>query len=452
MNLFVPRPGSVTEFNGVPSLPRVLYRRVRASRFGRHVIIIAGGTIAGRAVATLASPLLARIYQPSDFGLLSVFMSLILALGTVACLNYEAAIPLPKDDELGLNVMGISFGVLFLNTLICGGVVLFFGKQVCQLLRTPSLGRYLWLLPLSLLGGGAFLILNSWAVRLQAFRALAKRRVFQSVAQTLTQLGVPHIVGGPFGLLLGDAVGRASGSWVLALDARKYAAERGLRLSARKIAEAANRYRRFPVFGSASVLVHVSFFALPPLLLTRLFGLREAGWYGLINQLGGAGIGLIGGSIGQVYVSNAAQLAHSSPTQLRALFLRTSRATFMMAVIPFGLLLFFGPPLFEFVFGPRWIEAGRYAQLLALPYLAVLTVSPVFPALTVLERQDWQLVVDTVGVVMMIFGMYYAHHLGLSGRWGVAAYGVSVFVTYLALFLLALMAIQGRCKQSTRPN
>ncbi|MGA7382585.1 MAG: hypothetical protein WBX03_17170, partial [Terriglobales bacterium] len=187
-------------------------------------------------------------------------------------------------------------------------------------------------------------------------------------------------------------------------------------------------------------------------LLTRFFGLQEAGWYGLVNQILGVGVGLVGLGVAQVYLSNAAQLAHSSPVQLRSLFLRTSRAAFLMGVIPFGLLMLVGPVLFGFVFGARWTEAGRYAQLLAMPFLIMLTVGPVFPTLTVLERQDWQLVVDTVGVLIMVFGMFYAHHFGLSGRWAVAAYGVSVLVTYLSLFGLALMSIHRHARKVVQTN
>ena len=429
MNLFVPGSSSIAYLDRIPGLSRTLYLRIRQSKFGRHVLILTGGTIIARALVVLASPLLTRIYLPADFGVLSVFFSMVTATVTVSSLNYEAAIPLPKDDEFGLNVMGISFAVLFLTTLLCASVVIFLARPLTQLLRTPELERYLWLLPLSLLGGGTFQILNSWSLRVQAFRSLAKRRIIQSVAQVITQLGVPLLMRGPFGLLLGDSVGRAGGSLALAFSAKKYAKDHNLRVTAKGLAEAASRYKRFPVFGTASVLVHASFWVLPALLLTRFFGLQEAGWYGLVNQILVVGVGLLGLGIAQVYFSNAAQLAHTSPTQLRSLFLRTSRAAFLLGVVPFGLLIFVGPFLFELVFGVKWIEAGRYAQLLAIPFLMVLTVGPVFPTLTVLERQDWQFGGDLLGTLVMVFGMFYAHHLGLSGRWAIAAYGISLVVT-----------------------
>ncbi len=451
MNQIAPAADNESVLKRASGLPGVLYRKIKQSKFGRNVLILTSGTVIARALTFVASPFLTRIYQPGDFGVLSVFFSLVTALATIGSFNYEAAIPLPEEDDFGLNVMGVAFCVLFLNTLLCGLAVVFFAGPITKFLHTPQLRPFLWLLPLSLLGGGTFLVLNSWSVRLQTFHSLAKRRIIQSAAQVLTQLGVPLMIRGPFGLLLGDSVGRASGSLSLAVDAKNYAVEHKLRFSRKKIVEAGMRYKRFPVFGTASVLAHVSFSVLPALLLTRFFGLEEAGWYGLVNQILGLAVGLVGLGVAQVYISNAAQLARSSPLELRSLFLKTSRAAFLLGVFPFSLLIFIGPFLFQLVFGPKWVEAGRYSQLLALPFLAVLTVGPVFPTLTVLEHQDWQLAGDAIGVVIMVVGMVYVHHLGWSGRWAVASYGVSLFVTYLTLFGLAFAAIQRRCSRVESP-
>jgi len=410
-------------------------------------MILTGGTVLGRAITILATPLLSRLYTPADFGVLAVFFSMATTLITVACLNYEAAIPLPKDDESGLAVVTASSAFLVISTVLCGLVVMLFGAQVARLVHTPQLQPYLWLLPINVLGGGAFAILNWWSIRVQAFKSLAKRRVVQSACQVATQLSVPLAMRGPFGLLLGDSAGDAGGVTLLLVDTVRYIKAHALRVTAPGTIEAISRYRKFPAFGLASVLVHTGFSVLPAFILTRLYGLQETGWYGLVNQMLVVAAGLIGLAIAQVYLSNAAQLVHSSPVQLRSLFWRTSRAAFLLGLAPFAVLLLFGPPLFALVFGAKWVEAGKYAQLLALPFLVMLTVGPVFPTLTVLERLDWQFAADVVGLMTMIFGMYYVHSLGLSGRWAVGAYGLSVLLTYSLLFGFALLAIQRRCNQ-----
>ena len=313
----MPGSGDLPYLNRIPSYPRTLYLRIRNSNFGRHVLILTGGTVIARALVVLASPLLTRIYLPADFGVLSVFFSLVTATVTISSLNYEAAIPLPKDNEFGLNVMGVSFAVLFLNTLLCAAVVIFLARPLTQLIRTPQLEPYLWLLPLSLLGGGTFQVLNSWSVRVQDFRSLAKRRVIQAAGQVVTQLAVPLFLRGPFGLLLGDSVGRAGGCLALAIDARKYAKQQDLHMSAKKFAEAAVRYKRFPFFGTASVLVHSSFHRASCLTPDSL--LRSAGsgmvWVGQPDSGGRSWVSRTGhrSGISQQCGPTCAQLTDSAP-------------------------------------------------------------------------------------------------------------------------------------------
>ena len=427
---------------------KLSFDRLRASQFGRHVVVLTGGTVVGRAITAAAIPLLSRLYTPADFGVLAVFFSLATTLITVSCLNYEAAIPLPKDDQSGFSVMSVSCIVLLFTTGLCSVGVILYGQRIVRLVHTPQLGPYMWLLPINVFGGGFFAILNWWAIRVQAFRSLAKRRVAQSACQVITQLSVPVFTRGPFGLLLGDSAGDAGGITLLAADTVRYLKSHALHFPAHNLVEVARRYKKFPTFGLASVFVHTGFSVLPAFLLTRLYGLEETGWYGLVNQMLVVAAGLIGLAIAQVYLSNAAQLAHSAPLKLRSLFFRTSRIAFLLSLLPAAILILLGPPLFAFVFGARWAEAGKYAQLLAIPFLVMLTVGPVYPTLTVLERLDWQFIADLIGLVVMIAGMSYVHKLGLSGRWAVGAYGLSVLVTYGLLFGFAWLAIQLRCRQA----
>ena len=406
----------------------------------------------GRGIVALASPILSRIYTPADFGIRSVLFSLTAALVIICALNYEAAIPLPKDDELGLSIMVLSFVLLLLNTAVCVIAVLFFAAPICRLLGIPQLQRYLWLLPIGVVTGGIFFILNSWAIRVQAFKSLAKRRITQSAFQVATQLGTPLITHGPLGLILGDCVGRAGGSTSLLADTWEYVRARKLRVSVARAVEALKRYKRFPVFGLSSVLMHTSFSLLPPLLLTRLYGLQEAGWFGMAYQALGVTIEFVGIGIGQVYFSYTAQSAHSSPGSLRPMFLKMSRATLLVGLPPLALLAVASPWLFRIVFGARWIEAGRYGQILALPFLVMFVANIGLPVLTVLERQHWQLIADMAGVAILCSGVWYAHHLGLSGRWAVGAFGMALILTYSSFYGLAWYAIQHPLSHVTRQS
>ena len=74
----------------------------------RSVLVLAGGTAMAQGLAVLAAPVLTRIYKPSDFGVLQIFIS-ILGLGLVACSGrYEVAILLPDDEQSATDILAVA--------------------------------------------------------------------------------------------------------------------------------------------------------------------------------------------------------------------------------------------------------------------------------------------------------------------------------------------------------
>lgn len=421
--------------------------KLRENGIWRHFAILTGGTLVSRVLITAVTPILTRLYIPADFGVLSIFTSLLTFMIIVSSLNYDAAIPLPEDDNAGFNLVGLSF--LFLVGISVGSVVLifFFGLQLVVFFNAPDLEPYLWLLPVSLMAGGLFTILNHWALRLKAFVSLAKRRISQSVAQVVTQFSCPFFINGPAGLLLGDAVGRSVGSIMLIYEMIAYARKQKLQLSIMLMIKAAKKYKTFPTFGLAAVVLHSGFGILPPLLISTLYGLPEAGFFLLVSSVFSAALSVIGLSMAQVYIAHASKLADKSPLEMKALFFKLTRITLITGVIPCGLILFGGPFLFSAVFGIKWLEAGVYSQILALPYFVIFVVGPVYPTLKLLSRQDLQLRADLLGIVILVLGVASLHYIGLSARWAVLAHGFAILVTYSLLYLFAYKVVEENCRK-----
>ena len=82
------------------------------------VSLLLGGTAGAQMLTVLAAPLLTRLYSSEDFGLLSVYTSLLALIGVVSSLRYELAIPLPEDDGEAANVAVLSLIFVGVNTLL----------------------------------------------------------------------------------------------------------------------------------------------------------------------------------------------------------------------------------------------------------------------------------------------------------------------------------------------
>src|SRR5271170_6511034 len=76
--------------------------------FARSVSILAGGTAVAQALAIAASPVLTRLYKPSDFGELQIFISLMGLALVAASGRYEVALLLPEDEQSSIDILGLA--------------------------------------------------------------------------------------------------------------------------------------------------------------------------------------------------------------------------------------------------------------------------------------------------------------------------------------------------------
>ncbi|MBW1939478.1 MAG: oligosaccharide flippase family protein, partial [Deltaproteobacteria bacterium] len=133
--------------------------------FVRGVGFIAGGTALGQAVVLIASPVITRLYCPEDFGIFSVYASLLGLLTVFGSMRYAFAIPLPKDADTAANLLALSLLVIFFVTFIISLFIWKAGDHIVLLLKIPKLRPYLWLLPVGVFGASTYSAFNFWAIR-----------------------------------------------------------------------------------------------------------------------------------------------------------------------------------------------------------------------------------------------------------------------------------------------
>lgn len=412
------------------SITKVMDRWLPRGGIARSVSILAGGTALAQALAVAASPILTRIYKPSDFGALQVFISLMGLVVVAASGRYEVAILLPEDEQSAIDVLVVAVLCVCFSTILCTGIV-----AICRyhwILPSGALvlRGMLWLLPLSILGGGLYQVLNYWAIRRDNYSQIAQSKFTQAGAQVVTQLGAGLFVHGSFGLILGDSVGRISGSGRFLRDLwRDYADKlRAIRIS--RMVRVAVRYREYPLVSMWGAVINVSGLALPSLFLAQYYGAQGTGWFALVNRVLGVPAALIALSIAQVYTSEAAKLSRSDPKRLMHIFVKTTRHMLYLGLVPCVLFTILAPWLFQIVFGHAWREAGEYARCLAFMFYVSFIDSPVSMTLNVLERQRAQFAWDISRLALTVAAIALPYHLGYGARVAVLSYGVAMVLMY----------------------
>jgi O-antigen/teichoic acid export membrane protein len=352
---------------------------------------VASGATFAQLLSVLVSPVVTRLYAPEAFGTAAVFASIAGIVGVVVCARYELSIVLPDEDSEAANLLGACFLFVLLTSLATVPIILFWGPSLFRLLNAPELRSVVWMFPPVILISGVYLSLTFWNARTRRFGRVAIARVSSSGTTSASQViaGLAGQATGPslvkstfFGTTVATAV---LGGQILRDDGAL------LRRSVRwdGILRGIRRHRKFPVFGTTSALLNAVSWQLPSLLLQVYFSSTIVGFYALGNRILRLPMDLIGNAIGQVFFQRAAQARRDG--HLAATVENAFQRLATLSVVPLVVLGLVGREAFAFVFGPRWAEAGLYAQILAPWTFFWFLSSPLSTLFAVLERQEFGL-------------------------------------------------------------
>lgn len=399
---------------------------------------VGSGSVLGQAVIIGASPLLTRLFDPSDYGIYAIYLAVVTVVGTVACLRFDIAIPIPRSEGVALALARLALVALVGSSLIVGligGLVAAFSLEPLAGYPPSLLGS---LLTIGVLGYGGYLLLTSWAVRRHLFGLLGVTRLTRALGQTLIQLGI-GVAGPASGLLIGHAAGHLFGQFALGRDL--LVRLRRARIVGARLRWAARRYRRYVLFSAPAALVNSLGLHLAPVVLVAFFEPAVAGLYAVAQRVIGSPAAIVGGAISQVFFGRVVEFQRDRPARVRGALLTTMAVTAAIGLVPLAAIALGGPSLFAFLLGDEWRLAGRYVQILTPMFLLQFAVYPVSLTLNAVGRPDLQLIYDVFRLFAGIGTLALLGLRGASPESALTGFAAGMSVGYLFYASLALWAV-----------
>jgi O-antigen/teichoic acid export membrane protein len=424
------------------SIFRRLLTKITRSTFGKSVLMLAGGTAIAQVLNIATSPIISRLFSPGDFGVLSVYTSILSILAVFATLRYEFAIPIAEDDKSAINVLALTLGSVGFISLVSLALFGLFSDSFATLLNAQQLKPYFWLISVGILASGTYTAFRYWAFRKKNFKTITKTTINQSIAHQAINLLWGFFIGGPIGLIVGTIVGRSAGIWTLSRDIRKDESGLTKSISLPEIGRLAKRYIKFPLFSSWAAILNSLGIQLPVLLLSSIYGTEVTGSFGFANRIVALPMTFIGVAVGEVFFSEASSIARTDPKRLLSLSRRLNKRLILIGIVPFSILAIFGPSLFAIIFGEPWREAGRYASVLSFMVYSRFITTPVSNVLNILEKQLTALFLNIVRVALVVFAFGFSATLSIDPFTTVLIYSVSMIFIYIATFFLAQKAMK----------
>jgi O-antigen/teichoic acid export membrane protein len=171
-------------------------------------------------------------------------------------------------------------------------------------------------------------------------------------------------------------------------------------------------------------------------MLGHLGGSHVVGWYNLSVRMLGLPSTLIATAVSDVFRQRATNDFHTFGS-CRSIFLKVFKTLVLVSIVPFAILLLFGPSIFSFVFGEQWREAGKIAQVIGVLYVFKFVVSPLTYVTYIAGKQWVGLLMDILLLVTLLALLYISQHLGLSYMTSLFLLSTSYSLLYILTFYLS---------------
>lgn len=350
---------------------------------------------AGAALATLLlTPVVARIFDPSVYGVAALFFSIATIVSPLATLCYEFASVLPKSDrearQLTLISCIIAIVVPTILLAMVGAKWLLFpeGQYV------SSLGAFEWLLPLMILLIALASVAENWHVRTKGYVAIAKSDVYRSLSIPGSRIAVGLAFGGSAGALIaGLFIGTFTKLYVLWLAAKSSFPASEKLLSKNEATMLVKQYRDFPYFNTPTRTIRKFSNDMPVIMLGLIYSPLIVGLYAMAHRLIMMPVSSVAYSVRKVFLEKMATTINQGE-DATGIFIKMVLVMAALGVVPFTILGFWGQEIISILLGDRWLEAGAYVEIL-IPWVYSLWISaPCTAAFIVLRKQKYFMVLQ----------------------------------------------------------
>jgi O-antigen/teichoic acid export membrane protein len=385
---------------------RKIYKQVHSilfkTEFYSNVLTLIKGNAVAQVIPIAITPILTRLYTTEDFGLLALFLAITTILGSFVTGRYEYAIILNQKDEDTINVAALSFLIALCFSIVLLISILFFNKQIADLLNNQDISFWLYFVPFVVMMIGLLQILNFLNLNKKLYKDIAKIKVYKTTAMSAVQLGFAFIKSGATGLIMGQIISHVFSNYQLVRSiAQKYDLKK---IKVTQIKRLARRFINFPKFSLPATLANNLAQNLFIFFSLIFFNITTLGYYYLAQMFLSIPMSIVGSSIAEVFFKEASDEKKKTGRCI-VTFKKTLVKLLLISLVGFVILIFIVEDLFSLVFGENWRIAGTYSKYLIPMFAVRFVVSSLSTVDTIMQKQRFYLFfnVALLSTVLLVF-------------------------------------------------
>ena len=405
--------------------------------FVRNVASIISGSIFSQGISLIFSVIITRLYGPDAFGLQNLFMSFVGFFEVIVALGYPNAIVLAKNDNVASIVIKISIIIGLAFTIFTSFIIFLFGDYFLKIFGAESLKEYLFLIPVCMIISVFGSVINQSIIRNQKFKFTAKIGVINTTIINLSKsiqgainpsaksLIMINIVGSMINVLTTYVLWNKRYPDIKILNFNK--------LDFSKTMLIFKEYSDFATLVTPRNLINFFSLSLPIFLLSSYFNPSISGQYALAVSVIGLPFGLIGNGVSSVIYPKL-NLMFTEGYYLDKFIKKITIIMILIGVIPFFVIFLYGDVLFNFIFGEKWGDAGKFAQLLAPLLFAYYINIPISSAAVVIRLNNITLFYEIINLITRVLSIYLGYYYFLNPIYSIFFLSASGILNSIFMF------------------
>lgn len=408
--------------------------RIKKSEFFKNVTILVTGTSISQIIPLLISPIVARLYVPSDYAVLATYTSVTILLTIIATGMYDAALMLDEKDEDAINTGSAAVLITIIITILSALTMFLFRDSIARWAGNENVRFWLYLVPITVFCSGFYSTLNVWNNRKKRYKRLASNRIIMTTITSSLTLGLGFLHFNEKGLLISLIVGQTLAFALLLWQTVKNDRLLLVHISKSEIKGAFLRHKDFPKYNMPQGFLDGIRESSTVWILSNFFGSHVLGSFSFAKSILMRPLQIIGNAISQVFYQKASSVYNQTGN-----IYRISRNTFLILFalgLPLTLIIFFfGDTIFIFAFGLKWKDAGVYSQILIIWLFLGFIASSLGNIPLILNKQRQYLLFSIIGNLLPIIVFFIVSKNCVDIFWALTVFAFSYVLIFVIMFV-----------------
>ena len=380
-------------------------------KFFNKFFTLTSGTLGAYILPIIFLPILTRIYNPNEFSLYAIYITIVQIISMFSTFKFDLAIPITSDYKDRAGLLRISILIMFSLTLV-----------ISLLLIVLSIFFEAFpLLLVSLIPSGIILhcfythILYNWLLSKRKLKHISIGKIIFGVLSSSLPILIFIFFNlkGYFYIILSHQFSLSFILFLILINIygsiffKTLISVLNFRID--EFFRIFKKYKKYAIFSSPSSLMNIFGIWFPVLFFWFFFDEKYVSLFFLSHRAVSFPLQILGDSIGRIFYSEAAE--NIKEGILDEVITKYFNLLFHIAFPFIVISIVFSPYIFNLIFDSNWSEASLFVQILSPLFFIRLLGSPLSTIPTILYKQEvefrFQLILFFVRLITLIIGAFF---------------------------------------------